>query len=84
MAETKSDDLYYPWNSGTTGISLLKDWDTYSGYYNDYYGDTVVSVNEDWNFQNGSNGGGTVNTAWSNGVPTSEFVSSQQGLSMGQ
>jgi len=26
-------DLYYPWNHGTTGISLLKDWDTYSGYY---------------------------------------------------
>ena len=42
-------------------------------YYNDDYGDVLVSVNEDWDFQNGSNGGGTVNTVWP--VVTAENLS---------
>ena len=59
-------DPYYPFNSGTTA---LQTWDTVgkSGgtwYYNDEYGDLLVSVNEGWDFQNGSNGGGMVNTVW--------------------
>ena len=65
----ESGDLYYPWASGTTGTSTLDTWDTYSGYYNDYYGDGVFAVNEDWTFQI-STGVGTVNTAWENGGPS--------------
>jgi hypothetical protein len=63
-------DLYYPWNSGTTGTYTLDTWDTASGYYNDYYGDGIFAVNQDWTFQT-STGVGTVNTTWSNGVPGS-------------
>ncbi len=71
------NDLYYPWPSGTTGISLLKDWDTYSGYYNDYYGDTVVAANEDWTYQTAP-GVGTVNTAWATGSPSDEFAAANR------
>ena len=41
---------------------LLKDWASYSGYYNDYYGDMIVSVNAGWDFQTGNSGDGMVNT----------------------
>jgi len=63
------------WISGTTGAFALKsilgsgDW-----YYDDQYGDTVETVNAGWDFQNGSNGGGTVNTVWSGGVPSAEYT----------
>jgi len=73
-SQDEVNDLYYPWDHGTSGISLLKDWDTYSGYYTDNYGDTIVSSNEDWTFQT-STGVGTVNTTWANGTPPStEYV----------
>ena len=71
-AEMRLGDLYYPWTSGTTGTSTLNTWDTYSGYYNDYYGDGIFAVNEDWDFPERSTGVGTVNTTWANGVPTAE------------
>ncbi|MHB8135332.1 MAG: transglutaminase domain-containing protein, partial [Anaerolineaceae bacterium] len=74
-ADELTVDPYYPFNSTPTA---LQTWSTVgrSGgtwYYNDNYGDVLVSVNEDWDFQNGSNGGGTVNTVWP--VTTQEFSS---------
>ena len=62
-------DLYYPWNSGTAGPSILNNWDTASGYYTDFYGDGLFAVNEDWTFQT-STGVGTVNTDWVNNYPS--------------
>jgi peptidoglycan/xylan/chitin deacetylase (PgdA/CDA1 family) len=70
---------YYPWNSGTTGIAPLQSWAGYTGYYNDYYGDLVETANEGWDFQNGSNGGGMVNTVWVTwGPPSDEFKTVNQ------
>ena len=66
---------YYPWAGGTTGIFDLQnilgsgDW-----YYNDYYGDLLVTAGAGWDFQNGSNGGGMVNTQWVGYVPGTEYT----------
>ncbi len=34
------------------------------GKFRDIYADLIQSVNEGWDFQNGSLGGGMVNTVW--------------------
>ena len=72
----ESGTLYYPWdrNGGVGPNVLLKDMVSHYGWYGDYSGDVIVSANAGWDFQNGSNAGGMVNTVWSNGVPPEEFV----------
>ena len=68
------DGTYYPWNLGVTAITTL---DTYIDgpgyYYSDRYGDGIFSVNQDWDFQIGSNAGGTVNQVWP--IPSAEWAS---------
>ena len=70
------EGAYYPFNGGTTGIFPFAgilgspNW-----YYNDEYGDLFVTIGPDWDFQNGSSGGGMVNTVWANGVPQAEWSS---------
>ncbi len=70
----RQEDAYYPWVSGTTGIALLKDWDTYTGYYTDKNSDNIQTIGAGWDFQT-SQGVGTVSTSWATwGPPSSEFV----------
>jgi hypothetical protein len=70
------DGKYYPWNKGVTAITTLDVWsDPYPSpgyYYSDQYGDGVFAVNEDWDFQVGSNAGGTVNQVWP--IPDTEWA----------
>jgi hypothetical protein len=70
------------WTSGTTGLRILADVGTYFPassrfkHFQDEFSDAVQSANEGWDFQNGSIGGGMVNTAWDgnvNDVPAAEF-----------
>jgi hypothetical protein len=66
------------WSSGTTGIRLLAEVGSVTNpfrNFQDYKSDLIQSVNAGWNFQNGSLGGGTVNTAWDGvDVPAAEFA----------
>jgi hypothetical protein len=68
------------WASGTTGIHLLADIGVYNPpakqfkKFQDFNADAIQSVNEGWDFQNGSLGGGMVNTEWTGtDVPDAEF-----------
>jgi hypothetical protein len=84
---TTSEDEYvtmYPpvWEGGTTGMTPLDEVGLYDpahpssgfGRFRDIFADLVQSVNEGWDFQNGSLAGGMVNTVWINGtVPPIEF-----------
>ena len=73
---TAEEDAYYPFDDNG-GITALFTFENILGganwYYNDQYGDLLVSVGPDWDFQDGSNGGGMVNTVWSSGVPSAEW-----------
>ena len=71
------------WASGTTGLHLLADVGIYSPdtsrfkKFSDLFSDAIQSANEGWDFQNGSAGGGMVNTVWdgnTNDIPGGEFV----------
>lgn len=65
----EKNDLYYPWQYGYKAHQELPGF----GYV-DSNSDLIVTSNEGWDWQNGSNGGGMVNTLWSNGAPpSSEF-----------
>ncbi len=58
------------WASGTTGVlNTLNSGGNY--YYNDYYGDFLETGGAGWDWQNGSNGGGMVNTIWP--IPPAEY-----------
>jgi hypothetical protein len=70
------------WVGGTTGMNPLDQVGIYDpldptsgfGKFRDIYADLVNSANEGWDFQNGSLGGGMVNTVWTaQGVPDTEF-----------
>ena len=64
---------YYPWASGTTGIfSLVNIRSSGDWYYDDEYGDFIEVAGPDWDWQNGSNGGGMVNTVWP--IPPAEYA----------
>ncbi|HSQ17127.1 MAG TPA: hypothetical protein VLM83_05465 [Anaerolineales bacterium] len=71
------------WESGTTGLRPLAEIGLYDpdnptlqfNKFQDYYSDAVQSANAGWDFQNGSDGGGMVNTAWTGiDVPEEEFI----------
>ncbi len=65
---------YYPWNTGVTDITTLENWKKDVAYwFGDKYGDGVFTVNQDWNFQIGSEAGGTVNQVWP--IPNAEWSS---------
>ncbi len=70
------ESQYYPWVSGTTEIRPLAEWPAYTNKYIDIRSDALLSLKEGWTFQDGSGGGGTVNTLYDpdTGVPNSEFV----------
>ncbi len=66
---------YYPYAGGVTGIFPLSSLlNSPNWYYSDLFGDTIETVSAGWDFQNGSNGGGTVNTAWVGHIPETEYV----------
>ena len=70
------DGTYYPWNKGVTAITTLDVWSKSNQpgyYYSDLYGDGIFTVNQDWDFQIGSNAGGTVNQVWP--IPNAEWSS---------
>ena len=70
------DGTYYPWNKGVTAITTLDVWSQPASpgyYYSDKYGDGIFTVNQDWDFQSGSNAGGTVNQVWP--IPNAEWSS---------
>lgn len=60
------------WASGTTGLRLLSNVGIYDPAnpenqfknFQDLRADAIQAANEGWDFQNGSAGGGMVNTAW--------------------
>ncbi len=67
------DDVYYPYYNGRIYVTS-----SLYNVYQDYAGDLIVSSDHRWDWQNGSNGGGMVNTVWltdgqQEGVPTEEF-----------
>ncbi len=71
------------WTSGTTGLRLLSSVGIYAPaadqfkHFQDLFADAIQSANEGWDFQNGSAGGGMVNTVWdgnTHDVPGTEFV----------
>jgi uncharacterized repeat protein (TIGR01451 family) len=64
-------DPYYPWQHGTRPLSELAQYG-----YTDSQADLILTANGKWDWQNGSNGGGMVNTVWDGqqeGVPSTEF-----------
>ena len=74
--DDESNDIYYPWTIGTPGAPVTLDSVPSGsvGYYSDYYGDGLFTVNEDWTFQT-STGVGTVGTRWSSdGIPPEDKV----------
>ena len=70
------EDPYYPFDDNGditplfTFANILR---SNNRYYNDENGDLLVSIGPDWDFQNGSDGGGMVNTIWNSGVPSAEW-----------
>jgi hypothetical protein len=68
------------WSAGTTGMRPLADVGIYSpsgnrfNKFQDYHADAIHAANEGWDWQNGSAGGGMVNTEWTGiDVPGAEF-----------
>jgi hypothetical protein len=70
-AQNELSDEYYPFDHG-----IIQNRELY-GYYSDYAADLMVSSDHRWDWQDGSSGGGMVNTVWSDqieGIPTDEFA----------
>ncbi len=68
--QEEKSDYYYPWLYGNPPFGEISRW------YDDRGSDLMLTANGLWDWQNGSNGGGMVNTVWitqSEGVPIEEF-----------
>ncbi|MFP4393666.1 MAG: PKD domain-containing protein, partial [Anaerolineales bacterium] len=67
----EAGDVYYPYYNGRKLVGPIYKW------YFDSAGDLIVTSDHRWDWQDGSNGGGMVNTIWygqGEGVPTEEFA----------
>ncbi|MBN1935986.1 MAG: InlB B-repeat-containing protein [Anaerolineae bacterium] len=62
----EKNDPYYPWQNGYKAHQELPGF----GYV-DSNSDLIVTSDDKWDWQNGSSGGGMVNTVWVNGAPPS-------------
>jgi len=66
----EESDMEYPYNHGIKGVSGLYNW------YSDNIMDQILTSDHRWDWQNGSDGGGMVNTVWDGtveGIPSEEF-----------